>query len=173
MKYANALMEPRIEKVVVNIGAGESGEKLVNAITLLERLTGCKPIRTISKSRVPAWGVKKGDPLGCKVTLRGKKAGVFLKDCFKAVDNEVKTRNFDMEGNLSFGIREYIDFPNAKYDPDIGIFGMDVTVTMERAGYRVKRRRLRPKKIPQKKRITRDESIDYFKKKFKINVVDE
>ncbi len=171
MKYANVMEEPRIGKVVVNIGAGESGEKLVNAETLLERLTTKKPVRTVSKSRVPSWGLKKGDPIGCKVTLRGREAEEFIKKCFIAVDNEIKARSFDDEGNLSFGIREYIDFPKMKYDPDIGIFGMDVTVTMQRPGYRIKKRRIRRKKIPRGKRITREESMEFIKKKFRVEVV--
>ncbi|MEA1924465.1 MAG: 50S ribosomal protein L5 [Candidatus Altiarchaeota archaeon] len=173
MKYANVMEEPRVEKVVVNIGAGKSGEKLVNAETLLERLTARKPVRTISRSRVPAWGLKKGDPIGCKVTLRGREAEDFIKKCFITVDNEIKVRNFDDEGNLSFGIREYIDFPKMKYDPDIGIFGMDVSVTLQRPGYRIKKRRIRKKKVPLSKRITRDESIEFIKKKFKVDVVNE
>ncbi len=155
------------------MGVGESGEKLVKAETLLERLTNRKPVRTVSKHKIPAWKLRKRDPIGCKVTLRGEEAENFLRDCFKAVDNEIKISNFDNEGNLSFGIHEYIDFPKMKYDPDIGIFGVDVSVTMERPGYRIKRRKLMKRKIPVRVRITREESIEFMRDKFKVDVVEE
>ncbi|RLI95850.1 MAG: 50S ribosomal protein L5 [Candidatus Altiarchaeales archaeon] len=173
MEYSNIMQKPRIEKVVVNIGVGESGEKLVRAETLLQKLTNRKPVRTISKHKIPTWKLKKGEPIGCKVTLRGKEAENFLIECLKAVDNKIKASSFDEEGNLSFGIGEYIDFPSMKYDPDIGIFGMDISVTMERPGYRIKRRRIKRKRIPRKIRITRDESIRFMKEKFGVDIINE
>nr|AMR06938.1 ribosomal protein L5 [uncultured archaeon] len=169
-KEINPMQVPRIEKVVVNIGAGESGEKLIKAEKLLERLIERKPIRTISKHKIPSWGLKKGDPIGCKVTLRGKEAEEFLKRGFSAKDNQLKESNFDEYGNFSFGVHEYIDIPGIKYDPDIGIFGMDIAVTMERPGYRIKRRKLKKKKIPTRNLLSREESIEFIKKKFGINI---
>jgi len=170
MKYKNVMQEPRIDKVVVNIGCGQSGERLAKAEQLLEKLTGRKPVRTISKHRIPSWGIKKREPIGCKVTLRGKEAEEFLKRAFIARDNQIKKSNFDEYGNLSFGIHEYIDFPGIKYDPDIGIFGMDISVSIERPGYRIKRRRIKKSKVPTKILINRDESVEFIKNKFKIDI---
>lgn len=161
---------PRIDKVVVNIGAGESGEKLGKAEKLMGILTERKPIRTVSKHRIPSWGLKKGDPIGCKVTLRGKEAEELLRRGFSAKDNQISESNFDKHGNFSFGIHEYIDIPGIKYDPDIGIFGMDITVTIGRPGYRIKRRRLKKKKIPTRNLITKEESIEFIRKKFGITI---
>jgi len=169
-KEINPMQTPRIEKVVVNIGVGESGEKLIKAEKLLGKLTERKPIRTISKHKIPSWGLKKGDPIGCKVTLRGKEAEEFLKRGFSAKDNQLKESNFDEYGNFSFGIHEYIDIPGIKYDPDIGIFGMDITVTMERPGYRIKRRKLKKRKIPSRNLVSKEESTEFIKKKFGINI---
>ncbi len=169
-KDKNPMQVPRIEKVVVNMAVGESGEKLVKAEKLLGLLTGRKPIRTISKHKIPSWGLKKRDPIGCKVTLRGKGAEEFLKRGFSAKDNQISASNFDKYGNFSFGIHEYIDIPGIKYDPDIGIFGMDIAVTMERPGYRIKRRRLKKRKIPARNLITKEESIEFIKKKFGITI---
>lgn len=167
------MQSPRIEKVTVNIGAGDSGEKLVKAESLLGRLTERKPVRTISKHKIPSWGLKKREPVGCKVILRGTSAEEFLKRGFSAVDNQLKASSFDKLGNFSFGIHEYIDIPGIKYDPEIGIFGMDISVTMERPGYRVKRRRLRKGRISAKNIITKEESMEFIKERFNIEFVEE
>jgi len=173
MNYKNPMQNPRIEKVTVNIGVGESGEKLIKAENLLKRLTGRKPVRTISRHKIPTWGLKKGDPIGCKVTLRGNDALEFLRRGFSAKDNQLKASSFDEFGNFSFGIHEYIDLPGIKYDPDIGIFGMDIAVTMERPGYRIKKRRLRKRKIPTRNLITKEESMEFIKEKFNVEFIEE
>jgi large subunit ribosomal protein L5 len=170
MKYKNPMQAPRIEKVVVNMGVGESGERLVKAETLMGKLTGRKSVRTVSRHKIPSWGLKKRDPIGCKVTLRGREADEFLKRGFSARDNQISASNFDEYGNFSFGVHEYIDFPGIKYDPDIGIFGMDITVTVERPGYRIKRRSLKKRKIPSRNLIDKEESIEFIKKKFGITI---
>ncbi len=169
-KKVNLMKTPRIDKIVVNMGVGESGEKLIKAENLLKTLTSRKPVRTISKHKIPAWSLKKGDPIGCKVTLRGKEAEEFLKRGFVAKDNQIKETNFDALGNFAFGIPEYIDIPGIKYDPDIGIFGINITVTIERPGYRIKKRRLLKRKIPSRNLITKEESIEFIKKKFGITI---
>ncbi len=164
------MQSPRIEKVVVNIGVGESGEKLVKAEKLLEKLTGRKPTRTYSTKRIPAWDLKKGEPIGCKVTLRKKPAEGFLLRGFYAKDNSINQSCFDDAGNLAFGIHEYIDIKDVKYDPDIGIFGLNINATIERPGGRIKRRHLKKTKVPQKARLTKEESIKFIKEKFGVKV---
>jgi len=169
-KRENLMRRPKIEKVVVNIGVGESGEKLAKAEKLLERLTKRKPSRTISKHKIPTWNLRKGDAIGCKVTLRGKEAEEFLRRAFFAKDNKISSKNFDDKGNFSFGIKEYIDFQDLKYDPEIGVFGMDVCVSLERPGFRIKRRRIKKSKIPRKIIITKDEAINFIEKKFGVQI---
>jgi large subunit ribosomal protein L5 len=166
----NPMQNLRIEKVVVNIGVGESGEKLVKAEQLLERLTERKPVRTNSKHKIPTWSLRKKEPIGCKVTLRGKSAEEFLKKALYAKDNKLAKKNFDGQGNFSFGIKEYIDFPNLKYDPNIGIYGMDICVSLERPGFRIKRRKIKEAKIPHKTLITKEEGIDFIGKKFGVKI---
>lgn len=169
MDYANVMQKPRIEKTVVNIGVGESGERLGKAEKLLEKLTERKPVRTISTRKIPAWNLRKGEPIGCKVTLRGKLAEDFLVKSFLAVENRITDSSFDEQGNLAFGIKEYIDFPGIKYDPDIGIFGFNVCATIKRAGFRVSRRKAKSR-IPKKSAITKEESIQFIKEKFGVEV---
>ena len=163
------MREIRIEKLTLNIGVGEAGDKLENAFNLMKRITNRKPVKTYAKKRVPNWNIRPGLPIGVKVTLRGKEAEELLKRLFKAVD-KIKMSQFDNDGNLSFGIKEYIHIPGVKYDPHIGIYGMDVCVTLERPGYRVKRRRYLNRKIGKKHKITKEEAAKFFEEKFGVKV---
>jgi len=161
---------PRIEKVVINMGIGESGEKLANAESLLENLIDQKPIKRKAKQTNKDFGIRKNEPIAVKATLRGKKAYEFLKDAFEAVENKISSDNFDVYGNFSFGVKEHIDLPGVRYDPKTGVFGMDVCVSLERQGYRIKRRRIKRRKISPNHRIKKDEGINFIKEQFKVNV---
>lgn len=163
----------RISKVTLNIGMGEEAEKLPKAERLMQELTGQKPLRTFAKKTISEWGVKKFEPIGAKVTLRKEKAKAFLARAFDAVENKVKETQFDNRGNLSFGVKEYIDIPNSKYDPDIGMIGFDISVNLEKIGYRCARRRIMPSKIPKKALITLDEAKKFFEENFRVKVVNE
>ncbi|NPA86838.1 MAG: 50S ribosomal protein L5 [Candidatus Diapherotrites archaeon] len=172
----NPMRAIRVEKVTLNIGVGEPGERLEKAEEVIRRVLALagieqKPVRTKAKVRVQRWGIRPGLPIGVKVTVRGKKAYELLKLLFKAVENKISSRSFDPLGNFSFGIREYIDIPGMKYDPAIGIYGMDVTVTLERPGYRVKRRKRKRSKVGKRHLITKDEAIDFVKETFGVEVV--
>lgn len=167
------MLKPHIEKVTVNMGVGESGEKLIKAENLLQELTGQKPLRTAAKVTNPEWGIRKGEPIGCKVTLRGGKAEEFLKNAFEAIDNVLKASCFDDDGNFSFGIQEHIDLPGTKYDPGIGIFGMDVCVTLERPGYRIKKRRKEKKRILGSHLLSRREAMAFIQETFDVNIKQE
>ena len=166
----NPMREIRIEKVTVNIGVGEAGDKLEHAYDLLKRITGKKPVKTFGKKRIPNWNVRPGLPIGVKVTLRGKDAEEMLKRFFQAVENKVSISNFDDQGNLSFGISEYVHIPGVKYDPSIGIYGMDVNVTLERPGYRVKKRKYLKRKIGKNHIITKEDAAKFFEEKFGVQV---
>lgn len=167
----NPMRQIRIEKVTVNIGVGEPGERLEKAAEVLRRLTGKKPVYTKAKKKVPRWGIRPGLNIGVKVTLRGKDAEEFLRRAFEAVGNKIPASSFDENGNFCFGVREYIDFPGMKYDPSIGVFGMDICVTLERPGYRVKRRKRRRAPVGKRHRITREEAMEFVKEHFGVEVV--
>jgi len=165
------LFSPKIEKVTINIGVGEAGERLKKAGKVLQGLTGQKPIETLSKTTNKDWGVRKLMPIGCKVTLRSKKADQFIVEALSTRDNKMADYSFDDEGNLSFGIPDHTLFKNQKYDPNIGIFGMDINITMKRDGYRVKNRRIARRRIPHKHRVKKEETMEFFSKKFNVEVV--
>ncbi len=164
----NPMREIRMEKLTINIGCGTGGEKLDKAKKLLEKLTGKKVVITTSHSR-STFGVAKGRPLGCMTTLRGEDAKAFLKKALEALDGKIAERTFDRQGNFSLGIKEQIDLPGVKYDPEIGIYGMDVCVTLERRGFHIKKKRI-PHKIGKKHIIKRDESKEWAIKNFGVKV---
>ncbi|MEE9323187.1 MAG: 50S ribosomal protein L5 [Candidatus Aenigmarchaeota archaeon] len=168
----NPMREIRLEKVTINIGAGEAGPKLEMAKKLLEKLSEGKVVITKTHKRT-TFGVAKGKPIGVKVTIRGEKANEFLKNVLKANENRLSPDQFDNNGNFSIGVKEYIDIPGIKYDPEIGIIGMDICVTLERPGFRVKRRKIRPKKIGRKHRITKEEVKEWLKNEYDVEVSKE
>jgi large subunit ribosomal protein L5 len=164
----NKMMEIRVEKVTLNIGLGEPGEKLNMMKELLERISNEKAVKTKSNKRIPTWNIRPKLEIGVKSVIRGKKAVELLKNLLKAKGDVLKDSNFDDTGNLNFGVEEYIDIPNIKYDPKIGMRGLNVCVTLERPGYRVKRRRIRPARIGKKHAIKKEEAIAFMKKNFGV-----
>ncbi len=157
---SNPMLRPRIAKVTVNIGVGESGERLEKAAKVLEQITGQKPAYRRARKTIKDFGIRKGEPIAVMVTLRGAKAMEFLRKAFEAIGWRLKASQFDEFGNVSFGIKEHIMLPGVRYDPEIGIFGMDVAITIERPGFRVlRRRRARRRHIPRRHRVTKEEAM--------------
>ncbi|GAB6136107.1 50S ribosomal protein L5 [Thermococcus prieurii] len=167
---AHPMRKPRIAKLTINIGVGESGERLTKAEKMLQDLVGQKPIRRRAKQTNKDFGIRRGEPIAVKVTLRGKKAYEMLDRLLEAVDRKLSVGNFDEHGNFCFGIQEHINIPGVEYDPEIGIFGMDVCVTLERPGFRVAKRKRQRRKIPAKHKLTKEEGIVFAIEEFKVNV---
>jgi large subunit ribosomal protein L5 len=167
------MREIKIGKVTVNIGVGKSGEPLEKAKKVLEQVTGQTPCPRKARKTVKDFGIRKGEPIGCVVTLRGERAADFLKTSLAAVNNRLKESSFDEYGNFAFGIREHIEIPKTRYVPELGIFGMDVTVTLERPGYRVKRRSIHRSDVGRSHLIDRSEAIEFVKQRFGAEIVQE
>ncbi len=161
----------KIGKVVVNIAVGTSGEKLEKAAKVLEQLTGQKPCYRRARKTIKEFGIKRGEPIAVMVTLRGNKAIEFLKRALEAVNYTIKKSSFDEFGNVAFGIREHIHIPGVKYDPNLGIFGMDVIIAFERPGFRVARRRRKRSKIGKNHYVTREEAMEFMTKFFGVKLV--
>ena len=166
----NPMKEIRINKVVVNISVGQSGQPLSNAMKILEQVTGQRPNQRVAKQSIRPWGIRKGEPMACAVTLRGKRADSFLRKALNAVRYRLNPRSFDKEGNFSFGIREHIDLPGTRYDPQMGIIGMDVSVALERPGYRVSRRKRIRSKVGESHRVSPDEARDFISKNYDVKM---
>lgn len=168
----NAMRELHIDKITVNIGVGEAGERLAKAQKVLKMVTGQASVQTISKHVNRDLGIRIGMPLGCKVTLRGEAAEDFLRKSLAIREQRVYEYSFDKEGNMSFGISDYTDFAGMKYDPDVGIFGMDVSVVLRRKGGRISTRALLKRKASRGHRVDRDEAIQYMKDNYEVEVVE-
>ena len=171
-KVLNPMRQPRIGKVVVNISVGKSGEQLTRAMTVLEQLTGQKPCQRLAKKSVREWGIRKNEPIACIVTLRHEKAMEFLRKSLDAVVNKLSISSFDNNGNFSFGLKEHIEIYGVRYDPALGIFGMDVSVVVERPGYRVKRKRIRRAQIGRRHRLKPEEAMEYVKETFGTEILE-
>jgi|SRR3989344_752973 len=162
----NKMKEIRIEKVTLNIGTGGPGEKLEKGMKLLNKIAGMKVVSTITKKRIPTWDIRPGLQIGCKVTLRGQRAEELLRKLLKAGAEKINALKFDKFGNFSFGIPEYLDVEGIEYDASIGIIGFDVAVTLERPGFRIKKRRSRRRKISKSHLISKEEAINFIKQKY-------
>ncbi len=165
----NPMKEINVSKVVINIGVGKSGDPVEKAKNALSELTGKTPSVRGAKKSVRDFGIHKGEPIGAMVTLRRTDATNFLRRIMESKGNVIKNSSFDNNGNISFGIHEHIDIPGTKYNPDIGIFGMDVCAALTRPGYRISKRR-NPSRIGKNHKITKDESIEFFKTKYGVEV---
>lgn len=171
LQQENVMRIIKVGKVVINIGVGKSGEPMERAAKVLEEITHQKASNRIAKNSIRDFGIHKGEPIGVMVTLRRKIAMEVLKVLVAAKENKIKASSFDDFGNVSFGIREHIDIPGVIYKPELGIFGMDVTIVLERPGYRIARRRKIPAKIGRSHRITKEEAISFIKNKLTLEVV--
>jgi|SRR3989344_212028 len=166
----SVMKDLKVEKITLNIGVGSPGDKLDKAMKLLKSITGMTPVQTITKKRIPTWGLRPNLPVATKVTIRGKKAEQLLKRLLVAIDNKLDERKFDNFGNFSFGIPEYIDIPDVPYDAGIGVIGLEAAVTLERPGFRVKRRFVNARKIPSRHTIKKEDAINFMKSKFNLKV---
>jgi len=167
----HTMLKPRIEKVVVNINVGKSGEPLEKANRVLKDITGQTPVKKKAKKTIRDFGIREGESIAVVVTLRKQKAIDFLKKVLPVVDNKVSKGAFDLRGNFAFGLKEHIEIPGVKYDPEIGIFGMDICVTVNRPGQRVKIRRKENKSIGHKHTLTPEESIVFVRQALGVEIV--
>ncbi len=171
-KTANQMTKIVIDKVVINIGVGAAGERLTKASRVIELLTHHKPVITKSEKTIRDFNIRKGLSIGVKVTLRKDDAYKFLKEAFYAKDYKIPVYSFDKQGNAYFGITDYTDFKGMKYDPDIGIFGMDIAIVLKRlGGYRLSKRRISKKSIPSRIRVSKDESIKFLEENFEAKII--
>jgi large subunit ribosomal protein L5 len=169
LQSENPCRSIRLEKVVVNIGVGSSGERLEKAKNVLKKITDATPSERKAVDTIREFNVTKNDPIAVMATLRRKRAETFLRTALKAVGNKLQASSFSGR-TFSFGIKEHITIPGIRYDPAVGVYGMDVCVVLERPGYRVTRRRRKRSKIGKGHEISTEESIGFVKTAFEVEV---
>ncbi len=135
--YKNVMEVPKVQKIVLNVGLGEAIQniKLLDAAQReLSIITGQKPIVTKAKKSIASFKLRKGVPIGCKVTLRGDRMYEFL-DRFISIAlprirdfKGVSGKSFDGRGNYSLGLKEQFIFPEINYDKVEMVHGLDVTI---------------------------------------------
>ena len=169
----NPMKEIGIEKVTLNVGTGKPGPELEKGKILLQHISNIKPVECITKKRIPTWGLRPNLVIGTKVTLRGTAARDVLLRLVAARDGRLSARSFDSRGNFAFGIKEYLEVPTLDYIPEVGIIGLEIAVTLKRKGFNIKHRLLRPKSIPRRHMISKQEAIQYAKEKLGITIQEE
>ena len=160
--------EPRVEKVVVHMGVGQGGRELANAEEILGDVAGQQPVRTQARETVGEFDIREGDPIGAKVTLRDGAAREFLETALEFTG--LSRSQFDDTGNFSFGVEEHTDFPGQEYDPNVGIYGLDVTVNLVRPGYRVSKRDKASRSIPSGHRLDVADAVAFVGSEFDVEV---
>src|SRR3990167_9017619 len=137
-KYTSVMQVPRISKITLNMGLGEAMDDkkvITSGVADLERIAGQKPIVTLARKSIAGFKVREGWPIGCKVTLRGKRMYEFLDRLVTIALPRVRdfrglsVKSFDGRGNYSLGFKEQIVFPEIEYDKIDALRGLDITIT--------------------------------------------
>ncbi len=165
----NPMREIRVAKITLNCGSGKNDALLEKSLKLLKKISPVAPMKTITKKRIPGFGLRPGLAIGCKSTVR-KGAHELLLRLLEAKGKTLYAKQFDAQGNFSFGIAEYIDIPGLEYDPDLKIIGLEVAVSLERPGYRIKRRKLRNQKVGKSHVVSKEDAITFAQEKLGITV---
>jgi large subunit ribosomal protein L5 len=133
--YKNHMQVPKLDKIVINMGVGEAtgdSKKLDNAVAELTLISGQKPVKTLAKKAIAGFKIRKGLPIGCKVTLRKARMYEFLERLVTIAMPRVRDfrgiqgKGFDGRGNFAMGLKEQIVFPEINYDRVDQVRGMDI-----------------------------------------------
>jgi large subunit ribosomal protein L11e len=157
----NPLREPRIRKLCLNI----CGDRLTRAAKVLEQLTGQTPVFSKARYTVRSFGIRRNEKIAVHCTVRGAKAEEILEKGLKVREYELWKNNFSDTGNFGFGLQEHIDL-GIKYDPSIGIYGLDFYEVLGRPGFSIADKKRRTGCIGAKHRISKEEATRWFQQKY-------
>lgn len=166
----NPMRRIKVGKVVINIGLGKSGEAIERGKKVLQQVTGQTPTQTRAKRSVRDFGIHEGEPIGVVVTVRGEGTEALIKKLLTARESKLSGSSFDSRGSISFGIKEHIEIPGIRYDPAIGILGMNVSLLLERPGFSVARRSRRTSRVGKAHIVSREEAMQYLRDNFGVAI---
>merc|ERR1712035_264321 len=164
-KSKNIMRDLRIRKLCLNICVGASGDRLTRAAKVLEQLTGQQPVFSKARYTVRSFGIRRNEKIAVHCTVRGAKAEEILERGLKVREYELRKDNFSNTGNFGFGIQEHIDL-GIKYDPSIGIYGLDFYVVLGRPGFSVVERRRKTGVVGFQHRLKREDAMKWFQQKY-------
>merc|ERR1712231_11704 len=164
-KSKNIMRDLRIRKLCLNICVGESGDRLTRAAKVLEQLTGQQPVFSKARYTVRSFGIRRYEKIACYCTVRGEKAEEILEKGLKVKEYELRRQNFSETGNFGFGINEHIDL-GIRYDPSIGIYGMNFFVVLGRAGFDISKKKKVTGHVGHGHKASKDEAIKWFQTKY-------
>ncbi len=165
----NLMRKIRVTKITLNCGAGKNEALLEKGVKLLTKLSPVVPMKTKTTKRIPGWGLRPNLAIGCKATIRHGAKELLLR-LLEAREMKLMAKQFDAQGNFSFGIAEYIDIPGLEYDPDLKIMGLEVAVSLERPGYSIKRRKVRSAKVGASHIVSKEDAIKFAREELGITI---
>merc|ERR1711936_1568005 len=162
MKLANPMRNIKMEKLCVNICVSEAGDRVLKAHKILEAICEQVPCYGQAKITIRSFSIRRNEKISVFCTLRGEQAEKVLERALKVKEFELRDRNFSEQGSFGFGIKEHIDL-GVKYDPALGITGLDFNVVLKRPGARVGRRKHCRSSIGNSHKVNKAEAIQWFK----------